>query len=162
MTQHIYRNCHSDSHIRSVRARHTTQYSHKVAHNLRDPHTQRDCGIFSSRPGHDLGMPTTLWHAQKGPPCRYLLRVCWICAGKEEFNPQIISWRSASGDVDMMKVMVGARVESDRARSVLDGRGRLHAVLPMAQSAGVPTDDGRCRRRATPRELLSVLTRVCK
>ena len=29
--------------------------------------------------------------------------------------------RSASGDVDMMKVMVGARVESDRARSALDG-----------------------------------------
>ena len=66
--------------------------------------------------------------------------------------------RSASGDVDMMKVMVGARVESDRARSVLDGRGRLHAVLPMAQSAGVPTDVGRCRRRATLRDALSGMT----
>ena len=29
--------------------------------------------------------------------------------------------RSASDDVDMMEVMVGARVESDRARSALDG-----------------------------------------
>ena len=63
--------------------------------------------------------------------------------------------RSASGDVDMMKVMVRVRVENDRVRSVLDGRGRLHAVLPMAESAGVPTVDGRCRRRATLRDALS-------
>ena len=61
----------------------------------------------------------------------------------------------------MMKVMGRARVESDRARSAFDSLARLRAVLAMALSAGVPIDDGRCRRRATPRDALSLLTRVC-
>ena len=63
-------------------------------------------------------------------------------------------------NLDMMKVMVRARVESDGARSVFDGLARLHAALAMAESAGVPTVDGRCRRRATLRDALSGMDRV--
>ena len=47
--------------------------------------------------------------------------VMWLWAVLEMKRTQSKCCRSASGDVDMMEVMVGARVESDRARSVLDG-----------------------------------------
>ena len=47
--------------------------------------------------------------------------VQWLWAVLEMKQTQSKCCRSASSDVDMMEVMVGARVESDRARSVLDG-----------------------------------------
>ena len=45
-----------------------------------------------------------------------------VTTGQEEFMTQANCCRSASGDVDMMEAMwvVGARVESDGAQSVLD------------------------------------------
>ena len=47
--------------------------------------------------------------------------VQWLWAVQAVEWTQSQCCRSASGDVDMMEVMVGARVESDRARSALDG-----------------------------------------
>ena len=75
--------------------------------------------------------------------------VQWLWAVQAVEWTQSQCCRSASGDVDMMEVMVGARVESDRARSALSmGEVGCKPLWPWQSQLGCrqSTDGGRCRR----------------
>ena len=70
--------------------------------------------------------------------------VQWLWAVQAVEWTQSQCCRSASDDVDMMEVMVGARVESvDRARSVLDGEVGCMPLWPWQSHLGCrQTTDG--------------------
>ena len=94
MTQHIYSSCHSDSRVRSVRARHTTHYSHKVALS--------QCGRPSACTRHDIvarpqleraiAKASRLLAARTGRWCvRPASGKLWLCAGGAVELQQIMS-----------------------------------------------------------------------
>ena len=83
--------------------------------------TRHDLAAASSQERLIAGAADSIAALLTYPGVRLLSLVQWLWPVLEMELPQAKCCRSASGDVDMMEVMVGARVESDRARSALDG-----------------------------------------